>query len=411
MCKNLTMRKLFYLILIQFFVSGVFAQCPDINYAMVNSCGTGGEEGSNEFIVFTTSQSDSVSKYTFNYGSNNPPTSGAVNNLAGSDAGPKSDTGTITTSIGSCPIIEITSPDSIIPANSRVIFIPASFNQHYDVTGLCNGSSPIYVVYIMINGSGGTNSNWNSGGTLANNNSTPRYLQVALSGSCGELDASTKTYTASTGWPANTDGNFVSWSGTDTTYGNNGCNVIVLPLRFIGIKVMNNKNVNIVNWQTEDEMNLLNFIVEKSYDGKKFQSVGIVNVSTNKSTGNTYQFSDNNILNKTTYYRVKSVGIDGQLLFSKIAVVTPSILMIKGISIYPNPAHDKLNIQWESLSTSADILLSVVDISGKVILKEMISNTKIGGNQKELNVSKLPHGKYIIQMKTESDVQSVSFSK
>lgn len=405
------MKRLILLLISVFLISCSFAQCPDINYAMINSCGIGGDEGNNEFVVFTTSQMDTVSHFTFNYGSNNPPSSGASNILAGSDAGAKTDTGSISSTVGTCPIIEITSPDSVIPANSRVIFIPASFNQHYDVTGLCNGNSPIYVVYILTNNIGGTNSNWTSGGTLANNNSTPRYLQVTESGICSDISAPVKSYTASGNWPANSDGNFVSWNGTDTIYGNNGCNVIVLPLRFIGIKAVNNKNVNIVNWQTGDEINVLNFVVEKSYDSRNFQPIGTIDITSNRGITNSYQYTDNKIQNKTTYYRVKSVDIDGRFLYSKIAVVNASSLMIKGISVYPNPAHDKLNVQWESLNISGDVFLSIIDITGKVIQKEVISSTKIGSNQKELNVSKLPHGKYIIQMKSESDVQSVSFSK
>jgi gliding motility-associated-like protein len=216
------MKKAYLLIL--FITAGYFsrAQCPNLLSAMVNSCGA--NEGNNEFVVFSTSVTANASDYTFNYGSTNPPT---VNNLSGSDATTPTGTGTVTTS-GTCPVIQVTSPSTSIPAGSTVLFIPASYDQNYNVSSLCNGSSPIYVVFIRTIAAGGTNSNWSTTGTLSNSASTPRYLQVTYTGStaCNNANAPVQSYTASGNWPANTDGNLVYWNNTGAHYLNNGCNDI-----------------------------------------------------------------------------------------------------------------------------------------------------------------------------------------
>jgi gliding motility-associated-like protein len=218
-------KYLFFVLLLISQIS--WAQCPNLLAAMVNSCGV--REGNNEFVIFTTSVTANASTYTLNYGTANPP---RVNNLSGADATTPTGTGTVTTT-GSCPVIQVTSPTTSIPAGSTVMFIPASFDQNYNVTSLCNGTSPIYVVFIKTNAAGGTNSNWSANGTLGNTPSTPRYLQVTYNGStsCSGSNAPVRSYTAARNWAANVDGNIVFWNNGYTLYLNNGCSNISFQSR------------------------------------------------------------------------------------------------------------------------------------------------------------------------------------
>jgi hypothetical protein len=120
------MRFYFILFLI-FSFNNTMAQCPSIVIAMVNSCGT--SEGLNEFVLFTTTTNTTASNYTLYYGSTNPP---SQSSLSGSDATPITGTGTIISN-GSCAVINVVSPTTIIPTGSQVIIIPASFDQNYDI--------------------------------------------------------------------------------------------------------------------------------------------------------------------------------------------------------------------------------------------------------------------------------------
>ena len=198
------------------------AQCPSIGMAMVNSCGA--SEGLNEFVLFTTTTTTSASNYTLFYGSTNPPTQSS---LSGADASPITGTGTVISN-GSCAVINVISPTTIIPAGSQVIIIPASFDQNYDVTGLCNGSTPIYVIYVRTNLNGGSSSNWSPTGNLGNTAGSPRYLQVVVNGNpgCNSGSAPVSNYTAAGNWPSNTNGNFVYWVNNQPNYANNGCSIL-----------------------------------------------------------------------------------------------------------------------------------------------------------------------------------------
>lgn len=218
------MRKIYFIFFLIFSLRNTMAQCPSIVMAMVNSCGT--SEGLNEFVLFTTSTTTAASNYTFHYGTTNPPT---FSTLSGSDAAPITGTGTVVSN-GSCSLINVTSPATIIPTGSQVIIIPASFDQNYDVTGLCNGNAPIYVIYVRTNPNGGSNSNWSAGGNLGNTANTPRYLQVTVNGNsnCTSTSAPVSSYTAAGNWPSNTNGNFVYWVNNLPNYANNGCSILGL---------------------------------------------------------------------------------------------------------------------------------------------------------------------------------------
>jgi gliding motility-associated-like protein len=215
-------KRSFFLISILFSHFVGFSQCPDLIMAMVNSCGS--SEGLNEFVMFRTTSNGTAADYGLRYGTVNPPTNST---LSGSDAAPITGTGTIVSN-GTCSVIQVTSPSTPIPAGSLVILLPNTFDQNYDVSGLCNGTNPIYVIFVRTNSNGGSNSNWSVGGNLGNTPSTPRYLQITFNGNsgCSGSTAPVKSYVAAGNWPSNTNGNFVYWSNNTPSYANNGCSVL-----------------------------------------------------------------------------------------------------------------------------------------------------------------------------------------
>jgi Metallo-peptidase family M12B Reprolysin-like/Secretion system C-terminal sorting domain/Bacterial pre-peptidase C-terminal domain/Fibronectin type III domain len=74
------------------------------------------------------------------------------------------------------------------------------------------------------------------------------------------------------------------------------------------------------------------------------------------------------------------------------------------ISLFPNPAKNTLNVSLEDLQSTAT--LQVFDIMGKMVMQQQTSR-----NVTQLNVSKLPSGVYMLNIKEESSVRSVKFVK
>ena len=406
--------KYFYSIAITFLLcSSTFAQCPDLKLAMINSCGA--NEGNNEFVLFQTGEANTVSKYNLNYSTSNSPFT-AINNLSGLDASPRTGTGSISTN-NTCPIAEKTNPTDSIPANKRVIFIPANFDQNYLLSGLCNGTDSLYVVYIDIV-SPSSNSIWLSGGNFVNGGSNRRYLQLDYNGNiaCSQANMPVKSYVPQGNWPVTSgtaaDGNFVSWNDTTASYANEGCSALInpVPLKFIGIYASNLQDANVIHWETNQEISITGFDIEKSYNGKDFISIGFMNaIHNNSAVNNKYQFNDNQIELKTTYYRIKSTDVNGRLEYSKIATITPTKSGININALYPNPAKNKVTIEWNCAKKGTSCFI-IQDYVGKTLKKEYITSYP-GFNQYQLNVASFPHGKYIIRIITDEEVVNRTFTK
>lgn len=75
------------------------------------------------------------------------------------------------------------------------------------------------------------------------------------------------------------------------------------------------------------------------------------------------------------------------------------------ISVYPNPASDKLNI---TIDAQGSATITILDITGKEVISESISK---GNNTISIDVSSLSHGLYIVKVTTDKKVMTVKFEK
>jgi hypothetical protein len=110
----------------------------------------------------------------------------------------------------------------------------------------------------------------------------------------------------------------------------------VLPVTFTSVKAYN-KNAGIeVEWNVENEINMVKYDVEKSTDGSTFTYAGTTAVSRSNSSNNTYSWLDVKPIQGVNYYRIKSYDQNGEVKYSIIvkAVIAASA---SSYSIYPNP--------------------------------------------------------------------------
>lgn len=79
-------------------------------------------------------------------------------------------------------------------------------------------------------------------------------------------------------------------------------------------------------------------------------------------------------------------------------------IIAEGVRIFPNPAGNVLNISIDELKNNTT--LQVYDITGKMVLQQQTAK-----NVTQLNVSKLPSGIYMLNIKDESSNRSMKFVK
>ena len=277
--------------------------CPTVTGAMINACG--GSEGLNEFVVFNSGSDAAVSTFTVLYGTSDPPN---ANSMAGSNA--TTSGGFATLSASGCTIVEVTSPATVIPTGSRVIFIPKDFDYNYNFTGLCPGAF-LYVVYIN------TASGWSASGTMANTPSGARYLQVTGGAGCGAATSPVVSYSNS--WPGNADGNYVDWSNGPAEYSNSGCSPLLpLPVELTNLTATERNGQIVIKWATASESNNDYFVLERSHDGVRFSDIQMVPGAGTILEPRNYEYTDPYPAPGHNYYRLKQVDYDGSFSLSPI---------------------------------------------------------------------------------------------
>jgi glucose/arabinose dehydrogenase len=175
-----------------------------------------------------------------------------------------------------------------------------------------------------------------------------------------------------------------------------------LPLNLISFEVKNDGNYNKLKWTTNNEMGLLNFEIQKSENGKHFETIDKIMANNKNSTElNIYEYIDNRLsisdLKQQYYYRLKMLDIDGSVNFSKIVVVK----LVKNeeiiLEIYPNPTEmDFMNFDIYSAKPS-HIFYKVLNLNGKTILSKNRA-TLAGQNKLQIDVSNITKGMYIFEI-------------
>ncbi|MBK8968207.1 MAG: T9SS type A sorting domain-containing protein [Saprospiraceae bacterium] len=83
---------------------------------------------------------------------------------------------------------------------------------------------------------------------------------------------------------------------------------------------------------------------------------------------------------------------------------------IQLVAVYPNPATERLLIEFTADEWGEDLLLRVKNSAGKTILKRNLV-TAFGGNMVILQVGQLPLGEYVVQLDEGRKARSVRWQK
>lgn len=147
---------------------------------------------------------------------------------------------------------------------------------------------------------------------------------------------------------------------------------------FLGAYKLNG-NVEL-RWTTDEEDNLDYFELERSLDGKDWQSSGIIKAQGSAGKGHEYSYVDrvsrNTANKKDLYYRLKQIGIDGSVAFSRLLVArvynTKTLTMI---SVTPNPAQKDISVNVQ-LQEPSFITMRVIDSAGVLTIKKTLRADK-----------------------------------
>ena len=172
-----------------------------------------------------------------------------------------------------------------------------------------------------------------------------------------------------------------------------------LPLQLLSFTATKQGKNALLQWKTTNEVNTLQFEVERSTDGLNFEKISKVTASNSSGTHN-YMYTDNTPANGINYYRLKQVDSDGHYIYSAVAVVV--FEKNTALNIYPNPAADRIAIEYAG--DQKKVTLIIFDGTGrKVFTKEFVNQ-----NILQADISGLVKGVYTLQLNNGA---GQSFSK
>lgn len=165
----------------------------------------------------------------------------------------------------------------------------------------------------------------------------------------------------------------------------------IVPLQLISFTGTINKGTIGLQWTTLNEIDVLNYTVERSFDAMNFEWIKTVNAkNTNVNTGiynETDIINDKNII----YYRLKIKEKNGNVFYSWILKLSQNNESIK---IYPVPVINQLNINI-TVAESTQKQLIIFDALGKTVFTQNVKLQK-GSNSIGLTIGHLSAGTYFL---------------
>jgi len=111
-----------------------------------------------------------------------------------------------------------------------------------------------------------------------------------------------------------------SLSSTNTNFTAHA--MVPLPLTLLQFTATKQSNTAALQWQTGQEQNTRDFVIERSSDGKTYTDIGTVAAAGTSNTKRYYYFTDNTPLEGNNYYRLRQRDLDGQSTYSPVRMLS-----------------------------------------------------------------------------------------
>lgn len=142
----------------------------------------------------------------------------------------------------------------------------------------------------------------------------------------------------------------------------------VVPVMFVNISATRNSDMtNQVNWKVDNELNLREYVIERSINGRHFSDIGNTQLIANNGGIATYGFQDERPFNGVNFYRIRAIGSNGHIQYSNIVKVDP-VKFATGITVNPNPVQDNSIKIYFRNQPKGNYKLQLINLIGQVIL-------------------------------------------
>ncbi len=185
-----------------------------------------------------------------------------------------------------------------------------------------------------------------------------------------------------------------------------------LPVKLTSFTASLKNNTAYLKWATRYEQNSSHYNIQRSTDGMNFTDVARVAAAGNSNLPLNYAQADQLPASvqtqKTVFYRLQSVDIDGKFAYSQVVALHLDIKEMT-LMLSPNPARDMLQVQTGNNMTG-DAVLTILDMSGRQVYGRKIV-LQAGNNSVPVNISMLSQGTYMVSIQAGKESYSKQFLK
>jgi pimeloyl-ACP methyl ester carboxylesterase len=153
-----------------------------------------------------------------------------------------------------------------------------------------------------------------------------------------------------------------------------------------------------LNWTTASEQNNDYFEIQRSTDGLNFEPIGVMAGNGTTTLPSRYEFRDPAPKPGRNFYRLKQVNFDRVSAYSGVVVVRIDESRERSISIYPNPATDRINIQISS-NAGKGWQMRLVNMTGQFLMQRTIPENTATIS---MPLPRLARGVYLVEIVKET---------
>jgi hypothetical protein len=186
---------------------------------------------------------------------------------------------------------------------------------------------------------------------------------------------------------------------------------IILPISLLNFSgTISNKKADLY-WQTTQEGNSSYFELQRSEDGKSFETIATITAKGNINTNNYQQADDLFFYNyQTVYYRIKMIDIDGKFKYSGVVILQLDATVKTSIKAWPLPFSSNLNIAYSS-EANETVKIILHSINGAAVITTS-SVVKKGTNNITFNQAQsIPAGTYLLTISNGNKAQTIKVIK
>jgi hypothetical protein len=180
----------------------------------------------------------------------------------------------------------------------------------------------------------------------------------------------------------------LAMTGTTSNIVSHPLTGVPLPILLTDFTASRQDNAAFLQWQTAQEENTREFLVQRSPDGTIFSTIGSVAAAGNSSVTLDYSFVDGSPVNGNNYYRLEEVDLDGYTTYTPVRLLNFSS-STRRLIWYPTGYKTAA----VSLLPGSNECYTLTDAAGQTLRQGQLSDGKT-------DISGLPAGLYIVKVLT-----------